>query len=58
MKMEVKYFLPTSLNLNFAKLIGNTCTKGSICKFCEIFKNTFFTEPLQITASEMRTGQM
>ena len=22
------------------------------CEFCEIFKNTFFTEQLQVTASE------
>ena len=24
------------------------------CKFCEIFKNTFFTEHFQVTASDIR----
>ena len=40
---------------NFAKLTGNTCARGNTCELCKIFKNTFFTEQLWTTASEMRT---
>ena len=33
------------------------CARENNCEFCEIFKNTFFTEQLQATASEMQTLQ-
>ena len=29
-----------------------TLTQVFSCKFCEIFKNTFFTEDIRVTASE------
>ena len=41
----------TATTVNLAKLTGNTC------KFCKIFKNTFFTEQVQTTASEIQTLQ-
>ena len=37
---------------NFAKFTGNSCARGNTCEFCKIFKNTFFTEQLRMTASE------
>ena len=41
----------TATAVNFAKFTGNTS------KFCKIFKNTFFTEQVQTTASEIQTLQ-
>ena len=35
----------------------NSCTRGNTCEFCKIYKNTFFTEQLRTTASEMRILQ-
>ena len=34
-----------------ATLLKKETGTGVFCEFCEIFKNTFFTEQLQVTAS-------
>ena len=36
---------------NFIK--RNTLAKMLFCEFCELFKNTFFTENLRVTASDI-----
>ena len=41
----------------FRKIYRNTGARESTCEFCEIFKNTSFTEKLRTTASEMLTLQ-
>ena len=52
-----KVFLKISLNsqentcARVSFLIGTFLAQGFSCEFCKIFKNTFFTEHLQETAS-------
>ena len=38
---------------NFAKFTGKHLAQVFFCEFCEISKNTFFTEHLWATASEL-----
>ena len=40
------------LNIGSGTLLKRDSCTGFYCEFCEIFKNTFFTEHLQTTASE------
>ena len=42
---------------NVTKFIGNSFARGNTYEFWKIFKNNFFTEQLQTTASKMRTLQ-
>ena len=51
-RCSVRKGVLTELSLRPSTLLKKTLTKVFSCEFCEIYKNTFFTEHLWATASE------